>query len=129
MLTHVIPAPPEVSINGITAAEDCDAELPEVDPSSPVVIEWLPVTMSHDEIGESDVPLVGDHAIVNYEVVVEIDETRWVTSTILPPTATSFKIPQEIIDLVASGDEIKFEVLVREASYNQTAIESCFAIE
>jgi hypothetical protein len=31
--------------------------------------------------------------------------------------------------LVKSGDEVKFEVLVREASYNQTAIESCFAIE
>ena len=124
-----MPAPPEVTINDtITAAEDCDAELPVVNPAS-VVIGWDPVTMSHGEIGKSDVPLVGDHAVVNYEVVVEIDETPWVTSTILPHTATSFEIPQEILALVGSGDEIKFEVLVREASYNQTAVESCFEIE
>jgi len=125
MLTHVMPAPPEPTVNGVPAAEDCDVDpLPAV--SAPVTIAWDPVTMSHDEIGESGVPLVGDHAVVNYEVVVEIDETRWVTSIILPPSATSFVVPQEILDL---SDEIKFEVLVREASYNQTAVESCFEIE
>lgn len=128
-LSHVLPAPPVVFINDDSAAEDCDADLPEVDPNLPVVIEWSRVTMSHDEIGKRDVPLVGDHEVVNYEVVVEIDETPWKISTILPPDATSFVVPQEILDLVKSGDEVKFEVLVREASYNQTAIESCFAIE
>jgi hypothetical protein len=128
-LTHVLPAPPEIFINGITAAEDCDAVLPKVDSSSAVVIEWEPVTMSHNEIGKSGVPLKGKHAVVNYEVVVEIDETPYKTSTILPPSATSFEVPPEIIDLVDIGDEIKFEVLVREASYNQTAIESCFVVK
>ncbi len=121
-LSHVLPAPPEPSVNTSPAAEDC----PEV--SAPVFITWDPVTMSHDEIGESGVPLEGDHAVVNYEVVVEIDETPWKTSTILPPDATSFEVPQEILDLVDTGEEIKFEVLVREASYNQTAVESCFEI-
>ncbi len=81
--------------------------------------------MSHDEIGKSGVFI----EVENYEVVVEIDDTPWKTSTILPSTATSFEVPQEILDLVESGDEVKFEVLVREASYNQTAIESCFVIE
>lgn len=131
-LSHVLPAPPVVFINDDPAAEDCDAELPEVDPNSQVTIRWLPVEMSHDEIGKSGVRLEGDHEVVNYEVVVEIDDTPWKTSTILPPDATSFVVPQEILDLVESDDEVdevKFEVLVREASYNQTAIESCFAIE
>ena len=56
----------------------------------------------------------------------EIDETPFRTSTILPPSATSFEVPEEILAL---NEEVKFEVLVREASYNQTAVESCFEIE
>ncbi len=63
--------------------------------------------------------------MVNYEVVAEIDETPFVVSAILPPDAGSFVIPAEIIAL---GDEIKFEVLVREASSNQTGVESCFVL-
>ena len=118
-LSHVLPAPPEPSVNGMPAAEDC----PVVE--APVTITWPEVTMSHDEIGKSGVFI----EVENYEVVVEIDDTPWKTSTILPSTATSFEVPQEILDLVESGDEVKFEVLVREASYNQTAIESCFVIE
>jgi hypothetical protein len=121
-LTHVMPAPPEPTVNGEAAAEDCDADLPVVSSDDPVIIAWDPVTMSHDELGESGVSI----EVVNYEVVVEIDETPWVTSTILPPSVTSFEVPKEILDL---ADEIKFEVLVREVSYNQTAVESCFEIE
>ena len=79
--------------------------------------------MSHPDLGVD--PQVGV-TIHNYEVVIEIDDTPWVTSTILPPDATSFEVPNEILEL---GNEIKFEVLVREASYNQTAVESCFEIE
>jgi hypothetical protein len=40
-------------------------------------------------------------------------------------------IPEELIDLgleEAEG-EFKYEVLAREESYNQTAVESCFVIE
>ncbi len=118
-LTHVMPAPPEPEVNGQTAAEDCDAVLPVVSP--PVTISWDPVTMSHPDLGTSGVPI----QVINYEVVVEIDETPYKSSTILPPSATSFQVPSEILAL---GDEIKFEVLVREESYNQTAAESCFEL-
>ena len=113
------------------AAENCDEELPVVNPNDPVIIEWLPVTMSHPDPdgGGAGVQPPVPVTIHNYEVVVEIDDTSWVTSIILPPDATSFEVPQEILDLVESGDEIKFEVLVREASYNQTAVESCFEVE
>jgi hypothetical protein len=123
-LTHVMPAPPVVYINDTDtpAAEDCDAVLPEVMAGEPVTILWDAVTESHPTIGEPGVPI----DVVNYEVVVEIDETPYVTSTILPPEATSFQVPQEILGL--GFDEIKFEVLVREASYNQTAVESCFEV-
>jgi hypothetical protein len=120
-LSHVLPAPPEPTVNGTPAAEDCDADdLPEVIAGEPVIIAWDPVTESHPTIGKS-----GLIEVVNYEVVVEIDETPWKTSIILPPDVTSFVVPPEILNL---SDEIKFEVLVREASYNQTAVESCFEI-
>jgi hypothetical protein len=34
-------------------------------------------------------------------------------------------VPAEVIAL---GDEFKFEILAREQSFNQTAIESCFVL-
>ena len=119
-VTHLLPAPPLVSVNGVAAAENCDAELPVV--GAPVTISWDAVTESHPELGRTFEPIT----VVNYEVVVEIDETPFSSSTILPPDVTSFVLPTEILAL---GDEIKFEVLVREASFNQTATESCFVIE
>jgi hypothetical protein len=119
MVTHLMPAPPEPTVNGIPAAEDCDAALPVV--SDPVIIEWAPVTQSHPEIGRTGEPI----EVVNYEIVVEIDETPFRSSTILPPDVMSFRVPSEILTL---SDEVKFEVLVREASGNQTAVESCFEL-
>ena len=132
-LSHVMPAPPVVSltIDGVDedAAEDCDAEdLPEAEVNDTVIINWLPVTSSHPDLGKS-----GDIEVHNYEVVVEIDETPWKTSIILPPEpdVMSFQIPPEILALAVFDEgeaEVKFEVLVRAESYNQTAIESCFVI-
>lgn len=122
-VTHVMPAPPEISVNGMPAAANCDAELPVV--SAPVTISWPPVTESHPDLGRSGEMI----EVVNYEVVVEIDETPFRTSTILPPSemdTMSFVVPSEILAL---GEEIKFEVLVREVSFNQTAVESCFVVE
>jgi hypothetical protein len=116
-LTHLLPAPPNAFVNGEPAAENCDAELPFV--KEPVTITWDPVTESHPNLGRTFEPIT----VVNYEVVVEIDETPFKSSTILPPTTTSFQVPFEILAL---GEEIKFEILVREESFNQTAVESCF---
>ncbi|MGI9325480.1 MAG: hypothetical protein ACR2PZ_09700 [Pseudomonadales bacterium] len=121
-LTHLMPAPPRPYVNGMRAAPDCDSELPVVSGDAPIVIRWRPVTMSHPTLGRTGERI----EVVNYEAVVEIDETPYKVSAILPPTATSFVVPAEI---VALGDEIKFEILVREASYNQTAVESCFEVE
>ena len=141
-LTHLMPAPAD----GITLYEggpvidlevvDCD-EGPVPVVSSPVIISWDPVTHSHPELGRTDEPV----DIVNYEVVVEVEwemmvdgeleEFTSVFSIILPPDQTSVTIPQELIELgleEAEG-EFKYEILAREASYNQTAIESCFVVE
>ena len=126
-ITHLMPAPAVTTVNGEDAAASCDAEdLPVVDGDEPVVIEWAEVTDSHPDLGRSG-ELID---VINYEVVVEIDESPFHVSAILPPDARSFVVPTEIIALLGEDDdELKFEVLVREASYNQTAVESCFVVE
>ena len=122
LLTHVMPAPPDnIMVNGIAAAEDCEEDpIPLV--SGPVIISWDPVTESHPEIGES-----GEIEVVKYQLVVEREEpTLLIYSVDLPPDVTKFPVPEEF---TALGEEFKFEILVREVSGNQTAVESCFKIE
>jgi hypothetical protein len=73
-----------------------------------------------------------DVTIHNYEVVLELEldvngeEFTSKTSIILPPGETEVTVPAEFI---AQGEEFKYEVLAREANYNQTAVESCFVLE
>jgi hypothetical protein len=123
-LTHLLPAPPDnITVGGIPAAEDCDADpLPSV-PAGNVVISWDPVTLSHPELGRTGEPI----EVVKYQVVVELEEpTLLIFSVDLPPDVTEVAIPAGFIAL---GEEFKFEILVREASGNQTAVESCFEVE
>jgi hypothetical protein len=119
LLRHVLAAPPDnVTINGASAAEDCDAvPLPVV--SEPVVIDWDPVTAAHPEIGRK-----GKITVERYELIVEREGAKF--SVELPPEVTEFELPE---DFTALGDDFKFEIIVREMSGNQTAIESCFEIE
>ncbi len=138
-VTHLMPAPAEVTVNGEPLAEVCDDEDPDYDATEidvddlPIVIAWDDVTMSHPD---ADGPGAGVQppeavTIVNYEVVVETEievngeefETKF--SVILPPEETSMTVPDEFI---AQAEEFKYEVLAREESYNQTAIESCFVL-
>ena len=76
--------------------------------------------------------------VVRYQVVVEWENDEGVNfafSTELPPSENRIKVkvPNEFIDagLAEGADEgkFKFEILVREASWNQTAVESCFKVE
>ena len=136
-LTHVMPAPAEPTVNGETFAVQCDPGEPGFDApvvSGPVTITWPAVTMSHpDPLGggagvQPPVPV----EIRNYEVVVETDlevngeELTTKFSVILPPGETSMTIPAEFLAL---SDEFKYEILAREESFNQTAVESCFVLE
>lgn len=131
-VTWAMPAPPAATVNSQTSPTQCDDEEPGFDivsVSEPVTISWPAVTMSHPDLGV--MPPRGVE-IVNYEVVVEADldidgeEFTTVYSVSLPPDVTSMSVPSEFL---AQTDEFKFEVLARESSYNQTAMESCFALE
>lgn len=122
-LSHVIPAAPgNVTINGVPAPEDCDAVLPAV--SSPVTLTWDAVSGSHDELGKP-----GAVEVRYYEVVVEVDETDYKTTAIIPGDLTEWTISEaDFFGLSAEG-EYKFEILVRAESGNKSAMESCFEIE
>jgi hypothetical protein len=123
-VTHVMPAPPDgLNISGTPAAEDCDVDpLPVV--AKPIVIGWDEVTMSHPDLGTTNVPIEVD----GYQVVVEreLEPELNISVDLNPDAPTKLRIPNGLIE---SGDELKFEVLVREASGNQTAAESCFVVE
>jgi hypothetical protein len=139
-LTHVMPAPAgEIMINGTDVysgcPEDADGEddPPVVgEPDDPVVISWAQVTTSHPDLGKPQ--NWGGIEIIRYQLVVEFeddDEVEWVFSVDLPVPENegdrmSVTVPPEFIAL---SDEFKFEILAREESYNQTAVESCFMLE
>ena len=121
-LSHVMPAPPGgITISGVPAVANCDVvPLPSVSP--PVVIKWAPVTTSHPSIGKT-----GPIEVVRYQLVLELEELDEVAFSVnLPPDVTEFEVPA---DFIALGDAFKFEILVREETGNQTAIESCFEIQ
>ena len=132
-VSHAMPAPAAAFLNGEPMAVQCDDEEPGYDAtetSAPVTISWDPVTTTHPSLGYPQDS--GDIEIYNYEVVVETDleiddeEFTTVFSAIVPPGVTSLTIPAEFL---AQSDEFKYEVLARESSWNQTAVESCFELE
>jgi hypothetical protein len=136
-VTHVMPAPPETSVNGEDEAEQCDAGEPGYDAptvTAPVTISWDEVTMSHpdEEGGGAGVQPPVEVTIVNYEVVVEAalevdgEEFEAIYSVLLPPDVTEMSVPEEFLAL---SDVFKYEVLAREESDNQTATESCFVLD
>ena len=69
------------------------------------------------EIGKN-----GGIQVVKYELVVEEEDSELVFSVDLPPEVTELAVPLGFLEL---GEEFKFEILVRERSFNQTAVESC----
>jgi hypothetical protein len=117
-LSHVLAAPPSnITVSGSPAAENCDAvPLPSV--SEPVVIDWAAVTTSHPDIGKS-----GPVEIVRYQVFVEQGDVN--LGVDLPPDVTVFEVPSAI----TSPGRVKFEIIARTATGNNTAVESCFVVE
>jgi hypothetical protein len=138
-LTHVMPAPPAPTVNGQPMATQCDPDeagfdATEVDAGDPVIIAWPAVEKSHPDPSGGGAGIQPPIAVTirNYEVVLEVElevngeEFTSVLSVILPPGTRVFTVPAEFIAL---GDEFKYEVLAREQSFNQTAVESCFVLE
>ncbi len=118
-LSQVLAAPVgNITVNGIPAAKSCDANvLPSV--SAPVVIDWNPVTKSHPTIGKKGVVVIDQ-----YQFFVEREGVK--LSVELPPSVTEFEVPA---DILALGDDFKFEIIARTATGNNTAIETCFLLE
>jgi len=121
VFSHVLATPVgNITIAGVPAAENCDADpLPSVNGDEPVIIDWDPVTTSHPTIGKT-----GPIQISRYQFFVEREGVKIAVD--LPPTVTQFEVPA---DILALGDEFKFEIIARTASGNNTAIESCFTLE
>lgn len=119
VVSHVMAAPPSnITLSGVPAVENCDVKpLPLV--SKPVVIDWDPVTQSHPTIGKP-----GKVDIALYQLFVEREGVK--LSLDLPPDITRFSVPPEVIAL---GNEFKFEIIARTATGNNTAIESCFKVK
>ncbi|NNM20507.1 MAG: hypothetical protein HKO55_04450 [Gammaproteobacteria bacterium] len=119
--SHVLAAPPDnVLVSGVPLSDDCDESVPGVSP--PIVISWDPVMSSHPEIGKA-----GDVEIAAYQLVVEREEPELLVYSVdLPPDVTSMSVPSGFIAL---GDEFKYEIIVRTSTHNNTAVESCFAVE
>ena len=116
-LSHVLAAPPVATVNGLPAAESCDATpLPEV--ASAVLVDWKSVTRSHPEVGRT-----GPVTISRYQFFVERGTMK--LGVDLPPTVTEFKIPSS---LTAARGVYKFEIIARTSTGNNTAMESCFRI-
>lgn len=122
-VTHLMPSPPinnNLQVSGVPASDDCDENVPTV--STPIVISWDQITMSHPDLGRTNEPI----EVEQYQVVVEDEESGATLSVELPPDVTSYQVSE---DFIALAGEFKYEVLVREASGNQTATESCFEVE
>lgn len=118
-LSHVLAAPAgNITVNGVAGVENCDV-VPLPTASSPVIIDWDPVTTSHPELGAS-----GPVEIVRYQFFAELEENDEIKfGADLPPNVTRFRVPQEILN---TGSVFKYEIIARTASGNNTAIESCF---
>ena len=166
-LSHVIPAAPDgVKINGIDSASaevcGCDEdelepgevcpEIPEIaDAADGVTLQWDPVTQSHAAKHANDDKLaLGSDGMIEvryYEVVVEIDESDFKSSSIVPADVTEWELPGDFFELSDEG-EYKYEILVRTNIFNgdgervtveidgeeqvvpgnKTAMESCFVV-
>lgn len=121
IITHLIPAPVDnLAVNGSAVPEDCD-EGPVPTVSDPIIISWDFTTHSHPDLRRTDEPIV----VTGYQAVVEQEDTEVKVTIDLPPDVNSVEMPSGLL----SPGEVKVEVLVREASGNQTATESCFEVE
>ncbi|NND83333.1 MAG: hypothetical protein HKN50_12970 [Gammaproteobacteria bacterium] len=154
-LSHRIPAAPVVASVGEEFAPQAD-ECWDPGDVDEVLIDWHAVTHTHASLGSDTNAPLGDNAVIYYEFVVEIDDTDFKATALVPPDVTEWTVSEAFIQLAESltvededtglqvpVDEIKFEIIVRvetgevedddgetvdSAPGNQSAVESCFEI-
>ena len=116
-LSHLIPAAPaNLMVSGMPAPDDCDGGAPEIAP--PIVISWDPVETSHATLGEP-----GEVEVDSYELAVEGESVEYTFN--VEDDITSIALAMEALP---SGEEVKYQVLVREADGNESSAESCFIV-
>ncbi len=117
-LSHVLAARPgHITAAGVPAV-NCDAPvLPVI--AAPIEIDWDPVSRSHPTIGKS-----GPVEIDRYQLFVEVEGVKFGID--LTPEMTEFDIPEEVLEI---GGRVKFEIIARTSTGNNTAVESCFVLE
>jgi hypothetical protein len=84
--------------------------------AAPIVIAWDEVDSHHDELGRA-----GDVEVDSYEVAVEAETVDYeinIEADVTSVTLAAGAIP--------AGEEVKYQVLVREAEGNESSAESCF---
>jgi len=148
ILSQIIPAAPgSVEVNGDEVGDECVEDV-----ARPVVLSWDAAEESHPELGRE-----GPVQIRYYEVVVEIDESDFKSTSMIPRVVdgsgrASWTIPDDFFVLtagIAPENEYKFEILARTNVYdednklviieiddvkgpvpgNKTAMESCFVLQ
>jgi hypothetical protein len=117
-LSHVMAARPgHITAAGVPAV-NCEAPvLPVL--AAPIGIDWDPVSRSHPTVGKS-----GPVEIEIYQLFVEVEGVKFGID--LTPEMTEFEIPAEVL---AVGGHVKFEIIARTSTGNNTAVESCFLLE
>jgi len=141
-LSQVIPAAPDgVAVNGVPSADldACEEGLPPIiaDATGGVTISWDPVTMSHaaKHLNDPDKIALGNDGVIDvryYEVVVEIDESDFKSTSNIPGDQTEWQVPGSFFEL-AEGEDVdgeeceggpgcfaqyKYEILVRTNVYD-----------
>lgn len=106
-LTTVLPAGPIV----VTPQED-----EKVSAGKPLVIDWEPVTQTIE-------PDLGALSVSSYHVIVSNKDTEHEFTIDVPADMTQVTVPAAFL---APAAEFDFEILVVEASGNQTVTESSF---
>jgi hypothetical protein len=111
-ISHVMPAPPEITNPPTASCDDPVVVVP------PVTLEWEEVVGSHPDIGTPGQPV----EVERYEVALEREDLELFVE--LTDDITSFEVPP----LFLTPGETKFEVLVKAENGNRTAVEYCFEI-
>lgn len=117
-LSHVMAARPgNITANGVAAVNCEEAALPTI--AAPIRIDWDAVTSSHPTVGKP-----GPVEIERYQLFVEVEGVK--LGIDLTPEMTELEIPEEV---TAVGGHVKFEIIARTSTGNNTAVESCFLLE
>jgi hypothetical protein len=116
-----------LTVNGVPIIKDgCDGPLQSF--STPITVDWSPVTTSHPNVGNSGEAV----KVEQYEVVGEVERDGktpdlLVMDVILPRSRTIFSFPTSFTSF--NEGEFKFEIITRLDNGNQTATEVCIEIE